>query len=231
MRYPKDIRCIGKTNIEQVQLVVYRMLKILDQICKKHDIDYWLDYGTLLGAVRHKGFIPWDNEADIGMMRDDYDRFLQIVDLELPRDLFFQTAITDPNYVFSYLIEGKLRDRYSNYIEFANENPQCNWHNGIQLDFFVYDLDEHVENGITNSFERYISKRKIFLAVSEIEYTIPCQFMDSQFPIPIGYDAYLKRNYGNYLEYPPVEEQRAPLTDMFNPCNHPESLLWTNETS
>lgn len=67
-------------DIQKASLIV---LKKFDQICRKHNIKYWLEFGTLLGAVRHKGFIPWDDDLDVGMMIDDYKKFLAVVDEEL----------------------------------------------------------------------------------------------------------------------------------------------------
>ena len=64
-----------------------RMLDILlevDKICKKHDIRYWLSSGTLIGAMRHDGFIPWDDDLDIEMLRSDYVRLMKVLPSELP---------------------------------------------------------------------------------------------------------------------------------------------------
>ena len=58
-------------TVRDVQLVLLEMLKDIDALCKKHNIRYWLTGGSALGAVRHKGFIPWDDDADIGMLRED----------------------------------------------------------------------------------------------------------------------------------------------------------------
>ena len=66
------------------------LLQSFDTVCKKHDIDYWLDYGTLLGAIRHQGFIPWDTDTDVGMLRSDYALFLEKGVPELPQDIFFR---------------------------------------------------------------------------------------------------------------------------------------------
>ena len=60
MNYPPDLRRIIAQILNKVQSVVYRMLVIIDSICQKYNINYWLDYGTLLGAIRHNNFIPWD---------------------------------------------------------------------------------------------------------------------------------------------------------------------------
>ena len=69
-----------KITVRQLQLVLLQMLKDIDEVCQKNDIPYWMTGGSALGAVRHKGFIPWDDDADIGMMREDYERFLKVVD-------------------------------------------------------------------------------------------------------------------------------------------------------
>ena len=69
------------------------LLQSFDTVCKKHDIDYWLDYGTLLGAIRHQGFIPWDTDTDVGMLRSDYGVFLEKGVPELPQDIFFIDVI------------------------------------------------------------------------------------------------------------------------------------------
>lgn len=72
------------TKVHQANL---KILKEIDRICRKHGIQYLLDSGTLLGAVRHKGFIPWDDDADVAFTRPDYQAFLQVVRSELPDDM------------------------------------------------------------------------------------------------------------------------------------------------
>jgi len=225
MNYPPDLRENYSTNIEQVQSVVYRMLVIIDSICQKYNINYWLDYGTLLGAIRHNNFIPWDFEADIGMLRTDFVVLRDVIEKELPHDLFFQCKETDPDYIYSPVIEAKIRDRYSNYTHDLMHLDR-KWHNGIQVDIFVYDKDYRVENSISNAFERHFSNSEIHLKFDEIQYTEICKFNNHQFPIPVGYDSYLRRNYGDYNVLPPIEDQVAPIVDVFTSCDHPESLNW-----
>ena len=65
-----------------VQLLSLEILKTIDKVCKKHNIEYWLDFGTLLGAVRHGGFIPWDDDVDICMMAKDYEKFCAVAEKE-----------------------------------------------------------------------------------------------------------------------------------------------------
>ena len=74
----KDDREKGKNVNEQARLVMLKLLRELDRICTKYDIPYWLDGGTLLGAIRHGGFIPWDDDIDVLMPRTDFDRLQNI---------------------------------------------------------------------------------------------------------------------------------------------------------
>lgn len=117
-----------------------RMLEILvevDKICKKHDICYWLSSGTLIGAMRHNGFIPWDDDLDIEMMRSDYLRLMEVLPSELPEWLALQNDETDPNYFFFY---AKVRDRRSRMLEQNNYDRQ--WQEqGIYID--IFPMEQH----------------------------------------------------------------------------------------
>src|SRR5688572_456201 len=128
-----DIRQEGSSRIRQCQLVMLRMLKIVDFLCARHNIEYFLSGGTLLGAIRHRGFIPWDDDLDIGMTRQNFEKFQQYAVPELPADIFFQTDETDPGYPSFHIMEAKLRDKYSSYSKTKS------WHNGLQIDIIVYD--------------------------------------------------------------------------------------------
>jgi lipopolysaccharide cholinephosphotransferase len=128
-----DEREKGETRVRQCQLVMLRMLKILHYLCERYNIEYFVTGGTMLGAVRHKGFIPWDDDLDVGMTRDNYDKFVQYAVPELPNDIFFQTDETDPSYPSCHFMEAKLRDKYSSY------SVKKAWHNGLQVDISIYD--------------------------------------------------------------------------------------------
>lgn len=112
-----------------------RMLEILlevDRICKKHDIKYWLSSGTLIGAARHKGFIPWDDDLDIEMLWDDYKRLMKVLPDELPETMALQSTATDPNYFYFY---AKVRDRRS-HLEESNRYDRVWREQGIYIDIF-----------------------------------------------------------------------------------------------
>lgn len=132
-----DNRLDGENLLKQTQLVMLRLLKIFDYLCTKHDVKYFLSGGTAIGAVRHSGFIPWDDDIDIGMTRSNYNKFLELCVPELPRDIFFQNPDTDKNYPKFDFVDAKLRDRYSSYLH-KDSSEHLN-HEGIQLDIFVYD--------------------------------------------------------------------------------------------
>ena len=117
-----------------------RMLDILlevDRICKKHDIPYWLSSGTLIGAMRHDGFIPWDDDLDIEMMRKDYLRLMEVLPSELPEWLVLQNDETDPNYFYFY---AKIRDRRSRMLE-PNGYDRLWQEQGIYID--IFPMEKH----------------------------------------------------------------------------------------
>lgn len=125
-----DNRLDGDTPLRQAQLVMLRLLKSFHAICEEHGLRYWLDAGTLLGAVRHGGFIPWDDDVDVLMPRDDYARFCAIAADELPFDMFFQTPETDPGFSCPWV---KIRDRYSHLDEATGPYP---YSQAIFIDIF-----------------------------------------------------------------------------------------------
>lgn len=131
-----DIRETGDTELRQAQLVMLRMMCIIDDICRRHGLNYWLCSGTLLGAIRHKGFIPWDDDLDICMPREDYECFLTIAQNEFPEDMFLQTKETDRHY--DYLpLPCKVRDNKSFLMAEGFEKKQYNM--GLFVDIFPAD--------------------------------------------------------------------------------------------
>ncbi len=121
--------------LRRQQMRMLELLEAVDRVCKKHDIPYWLSSGTLIGAARHQGFIPWDDDLDIEMLRSDYLRLIKILPQELPDKFVLQTHETDPNYIFVY---GKLRDKDS-YLEETNAYDRIWQYQGIYIDIFLLE--------------------------------------------------------------------------------------------
>ena len=120
--------------LRPAQLKQLEMLKIIAGICDRHAIDYWLDGGTLLGAVRHGGFIPWDDDIDISMRREDLERFVRIAPKELPPSLVLQTPETDPAMPAR---DYKVRDLNSYFVEATDDNGRP-YQKGLFIDIFPF---------------------------------------------------------------------------------------------
>lgn len=120
--------------LRRQQLVVLEILKVFDWICNKHKIPYFLYYGTLLGAIRHDGFIPWDDDLDVAVMRKDYKRLMKILPEELPEHIVLQSNDTDRNYFYFF---AKLRDKRS-FVDEGNYDRVFK-ERGIFIDIFPID--------------------------------------------------------------------------------------------
>lgn len=197
-----DVHTRGNSLLRQIQLKITRMLVIFDLICRKHNIKYWLHSGTMLGAVRHHGNIPWDNDADVGMLRTDYEKLLKVSN-ELPSDIFIQNIITDPHFHVNQANTAKLRDRNSCYCLCLRYG--CKRHDGLMLDIFVYDVTE-TEN---QKFYECHYRKKDWYMQQDLFPLREITFEGHNFYAPNNYDIVLKRHYGNFSKLPP-ESKRCP---------------------
>ena len=114
-----------------LQLVENDILEKVAQICESNGVRYTLSSGTLLGAVRHGGFIPWDDDVDLEIPVPDYYRFLEIAQDELGDGYFVQTYMTDPNYHFAYT---RIRKNNTAYLDDYQRRNRI--HHGVWLDIF-----------------------------------------------------------------------------------------------
>lgn len=125
---------LSGTDLRQVQLAQLEILKEFAAVCEQHNLQYFLCFGTLLGAVRHRGFIPWDDDLDVGMPREDYDRFLEIADQALDHKKYYCLSWnTHPDYGMPY---AKIKKKGTIYQEERGSKK----HNELFIDVFPYDV-------------------------------------------------------------------------------------------
>ncbi len=121
-------------HLRQAQMKMLGILEEIAAICDRHAIPYWLDGGTLLGAARHGGFIPWDDDVDISMLKEDLQRFLQVAPAELPEWLVLQTPETDENMHNPVY---KVRDLNSFFAD-ADDDNRSSSPKGLFVDIFPF---------------------------------------------------------------------------------------------
>lgn len=119
--------------LRKVQLVQLEIAKEIRRVCEENGIPYFLCDGTLLGAVRDGGFIPWDDDMDLGMLRRDYEEFCRIAPEKLGKDYCLQTWHTDPNYALPF---AKVRKRGTLFLEAKSSRLR---ENGFFVDIFPFD--------------------------------------------------------------------------------------------
>ena len=141
--------------LKNIQDLCIELLNFVDNICNKYNLEYWLDHGSILGAIRHGGFIPWDDDIDIGMMRNDYNKFIEIIFKEIKNN-----GLTD------YLTV--IRDKES----------KKNWINTFTQIMFLYDnrifagIDIFPYDYISNPKENF---REVFTKQRDMHYELIVQ--------------------------------------------------------
>lgn len=150
----ENLKKLHLTNkqLRMLQDELLILLKEFDRICKKHNIPYFLHAGTLLGAVRHQGFIPWDDDIDVSMLREDYNRFREVVKEELDTSkYFYQSQETDEHYNWVF---ARLRLQNTVYKRVGQEHLK--YHDGIFMD--IFPLDDISENKIKQNLTLNLCK-------------------------------------------------------------------------
>lgn len=124
---------IDDSSLKNIQKAELYLLVEFDKVCREQGLTYFLDSGTALGAIRHGGFIPWDDDIDVSMPRKDYDRFMEIGQSYLPDNVFLQNRRTEKNYI---RYAAKLRLKGTVFPETDGVPYE---HNGIFIDIFPFD--------------------------------------------------------------------------------------------
>ncbi len=134
----EEIRCDYKVTrqMKEVWAVMLDLLNELDRVCKKYNLIYYANGGTMLGAIRHKGFIPWDDDLDIMMMREDYERLMAIGPKEFKHPYFLQNKYTEPNAPTFF---AKLRNSETTAFNKSEEHSFMEYNKGIFIDIFPLD--------------------------------------------------------------------------------------------
>lgn len=124
---------MDQAMLRKVQLQQLEIAKEIARVCQKHNIKYFLDSGSLIGAVRHKGFIPWDDDLDIGMLRADYKKWCEVAPSELGEHFYWQTWDNEEKYANPF---GKVRKVGTVFIEQKAARLK---ENGFFVDILPYD--------------------------------------------------------------------------------------------
>lgn len=130
-----DVMVLSDLDIEKLHSTCLLILCEIDRICRKNGIEYTLEGGTLIGAVREHGFIPWDDDADVSMSRAEYEKFFNACKDDLDTGSFFlQEHRTDPEYPWGY---SKMRMNGTSLVQVGQE--KLKFRDGIFVDIFIYD--------------------------------------------------------------------------------------------
>lgn len=142
-------------DLRKLQLKEMEILLEVDRICKKYNINYYLSWGSALGAIRHKGFIPWDDDIDISMFFKDYVKFKEVCSRELDSKFFYQSSETDKNIWLSW---DKIRINNTTSMDRKLSHIRCHW--GVCIDIFpIITVPESEKEQKKQKNRTYIYKR------------------------------------------------------------------------
>lgn len=154
-------------EVNKLRNIELDMLSCIDSISQKIGVKYFLIGGSLLGAIRHKGFIPWDDDIDVGMLREDYELFMSKAVEFLPDYYFLQNYNTDKEY---YLNFAKIRDSRTTFKEKSSSHLKIN--HGVYIDIFPIDYADNAKN-VFRKIKRNLLTTRILnvFHLGDIKYT------------------------------------------------------------
>ena len=189
--------------------------RAFNKICKKYGLKYWAIGGTLIGAIRHQGWIPWDGDIDIAMVDTDYEKLREVADEELPRDVWLQDKSRDPLH---HKEHAKIRDLNTCYYRWYGPRPTT-FMNGMCIDIFLYkdEGDKLVAypNINISSYDKVLDKKMMY-PLAEVP------FEDLTVYIPKEYKEYSIKAWGKFPPDIPPVVKRFPHEGMIaaEPCPH-----------
>lgn len=153
---------LSPDEFRRLQFVELSLIKEVDRVCRANGIHYAIFAGTQLGAVRNKGFIPWDDDADIAMLREDYEKFKSVRDQLNPDICFFQDHETDPAYLWEF---GKVRRKGTYHMRSGQEHIKCQ--NGVYIDIFpLDDVPSSLVGQMIQDFKCFILRKILWSKVA-----------------------------------------------------------------
>ena len=167
------MREINANELKSIQLDI---LRYVADFCDANGIKYWLDSGTLIGAVRHGGYIPWDDDIDLGMLREDYTRFTDLFNSSADARYRLFSVQNDPKSPYAF---GKVADTQTVLYEPNIKGIQFH----VNIDIFIYDLVPEDDNIIRNQYRR----RDLFNALNVTKYH------------GLSYSGHNLKDFGKYL--------------------------------
>ena len=210
------------STLRRQQLRMFEMLQYIDTVCKNHGIRYWLCSGTLLGAVRHGGFIPWDDDVDIEMLREDYRKFVKVMATEALcgkyvyykyKGCYIDVFVLEPSSSFFL---SRLGSAVLGVLLYRT-NPVLKY--GLLRRIYyacAYPLVYNIIFPILRLLSKYGAKGRMRLALGSFFFKsrdkkdiFPLQaqkFEGSLFPVPGKYDNYLRKIYGDYMKLPDLDK-------------------------
>ena len=206
-------------NLKIGQKIMTRMLHEFDKICIKYHLQYWCTGGTLIGILHSNDWLPWDGDVDVCMLTSDYVVLENIIQQELPNDMWFQSAKTDKYFKRENgnknHLPSKIRHLYSCYLKCQDG---VKWHNGLQIDISTYN---QVGNMLITNFNKdindYIDYQYNFIFPLRRE-----RFNNIYVYIPNKHKEYSILNWGYYPPRYSKVEKRYPHEGMISlePCKH-----------
>ena len=195
--YQEEIICkhIVTQKMKKVWAVELELLLELDRVCSKHHLKYFLIGGTLLGAARHQGFIPWDDDIDVIMPREDYDKLFSIAENELKYPFFFQTTLTEKEF---FRAHAQLRNSLTTGCTSFDKRLKIN--RGIFIDIFVLDkVPNCALSRLTWRWQLYIARAFFILGYTKDPKTMGLFLLSIRKIVLIFFKLVSREDFFNYF--------------------------------